>query len=135
MSALDTQIDDELRSYLLAVDDYQTSAVELAACCKSGCFDIAKARKAMSCEGSSVSQLQYPAQMKARIGILVDEDSDAIFCLNRIDANVKACEENSEVYDEGNTRGSTDPLNWFGILVPIHLRNSQQTFIRGLQVL
>ena len=42
--------------------------------------------------------------------------------------------EEEEKAEEGGDRGSVkDPLTWFGILVPEHLRKCQQDFIKGIQ--
>ena len=126
---LNQQIDDELRSFLSAFDEYQACTIELAAACKSGCFDIARARKAMSCQGSTVTSLQYPSLFAARVGVEVDTDSDFVMRLKTID-RAKDAERGA---DSELTR-SVDPLKWFGILVPEHLRNSQRTFSKGLEV-
>ena len=40
-------------------------AVQIVSACKSGVFDLARARKSMGHSGCAVSQLQYPARMKA----------------------------------------------------------------------
>mmetsp|Transcript_12157 Transcript_12157/g.19072 ORF Transcript_12157/g.19072 Transcript_12157/m.19072 type:complete len:103 (-) Transcript_12157:447-755(-) len=63
--ALCTKIDTELLAYLRCVDEYQTAASEVAACCKSGIFDIARARKSMGNRGMGVTELQYPKTMTA----------------------------------------------------------------------
>jgi hypothetical protein len=131
MPSLDSQIDQELRAFLAAVDEYQACTVELAASCKSGCFDIARARKAMSGQGSTVSQLQYPAVFTARVGVQVDIDSDHVMKLKSVEEIPKTDSKSSE---EDTVPRSVDPLKWFGILVPEHLRNSQRTFSRGLEV-
>jgi hypothetical protein len=126
---LNVRIDEELRSFLSAVDEYQTCSAELAAACKSGCFDIARARKAMSCQGSTVTSLQYPALFAARVGVEVDTDADYIIKLKDCEReNSARCNDSSEMPK------SVDPLKWFGILVPEHLRNSQRTFSKGLEV-
>ena len=129
---MNDEIDQELRSFLNAVDEYQACTSELAAACKSGCFDIARARKAMSCQGTTVTQLQYPALFAARIGVYVDTDSDFVMKLKEIEQ--KPVETNQDLSDSDAPPRSVDPLKWFGILVPEHLRNSQRTFSRGLEV-
>jgi hypothetical protein len=129
MADINSLIDHELRSYLSAVDEYQICVIELASRCKSGCFDIARARKAMSCQGSTVSQLQFPAQFVAQTKVEVDFDSDCAMTLKRLDR----LKSNLGDADCCSPR-PTDPLNWFGILIPDHLRKSQQSFTRGLEV-
>ncbi len=131
MVSIESQIDQELRAFLAAVDEYQACSVELAASCKSGCFDIARARKAMSCQGSTVSQLQYPAVFTHRVGVQVDIDSDYVMKLKDVDEITKSDSKSSE---DDTVPRSVDPLKWFGILVPEHLRNSQRTFSRGVEV-
>ncbi len=131
MSSLESQIDQELRAFLAAVDEYQSCTVELASSCKSGCFDIARARKAMSCQGTTVSQLQYPAVFNARVGVQVDTESDYVMKVKKIEEIPHSDSKSSE---EDTVIRSVDPLKWFGILVPEHLRNSQRTFSRGLEV-
>ena len=125
-ACLEERIDEELRQFLKAVDEYQTASAEVAAACKSGCFDIARARKAMSAQGStsSISQLQYPAQISARVRLHVDTESPDVLKASEPRPKSSECE----------AQASVDPIKWFGILVPQHLRNSQRTFSRGLEV-
>ena len=63
--ALCVAIDEELRAFLRCVDNYQTANREVVSACKAGLFDMARARKSMGMGGCAVSQLQYPARMKA----------------------------------------------------------------------
>ena len=63
--ALCVAIDEELRAFLRCVDNYQTATREVVSACKAGLFDMARARKSMGMGGCAVSQLQYPARMKA----------------------------------------------------------------------
>ena len=65
------------------------------------------------------------------MGVDLDTETDYIIKLKDFER------EKSESNGSNNSEmaRSVDPLKWFGILVPEHLRNSQRTFSKGLEVL
>jgi hypothetical protein len=108
---LSEQIDTELRAYLRSVDSYQVAQAEVEA-------------------GRAVSQLQYPARITPRARISFDTDrtdEGGVFQLQQESA------QSTTLNDDTEHPGGGDPLRWFGVLVPQHLRATQKAFARGLE--
>eukprot|EP00961_Rhodomonas_salina_P034343 462785-Rhodomonas_salina.2 len=131
-----TDIDNELRSFLKCVDDYQTAHAEVVAACRSGILDLARARKSMGNRGMGVTTLQYPARMTATQIIDIDPENESVMALryrsNQEGGYAGAKADSPPSGDEKVIE--TDPIRWFGVLVPQQLRTSQTSFSRGLQV-
>jgi len=127
---LSEQIDTELRAYLRSVDSYQVAQAEVEAACKAGLLDKSRARRTMGQSGRAVSQLQYPARITPRARISFDADrtdEGGVFQLQHESAQSKTSNDDTE------HPGGGDPLRWFGVLVPQHLRATQKAFARGLE--
>lgn len=90
--------------------------------------------QAMGGKGIGVSQIHYPARMRARATVDVKPGKDSDGCtgmhLKFRTGPVPKGEGDEEEDDPGADR---DPIKWFGVLIPQHLRNSQTTFLTGLE--
>ena len=122
------KVDEALRAYLRCVDSYQTAQAEVEAACKAGVMDMSRARRSMGQSGRAVSQLQYPARIKSRVRVTVDENREGgVIQIDRDPARSIEADADLEPV------GGGDPIRWFGVLVPQHLRSSQKSFVRGLE--
>eukprot|EP00960_Hanusia_phi_P032377 749821-Hanusia_phi.AAC.1 len=136
MAEAGVAVDQALMAYLKDVDEYQTSMAEVVAACKAGMFELARARKSMGFKGCAVSQLQYPSRMKATRKIEFQEGDEEISETNAYGEGFVMFSRAVETVPEKSEEEEpvcTDPIKWFGILVPSSLRASQKNFIRAVE--
>jgi len=89
-------------------------------------FNIARTRNALG--GLSVTSCQYPEEMTPSCIIQEDEISGQLTVEEILEETSTAeCETDSKPQKSGKN----NPLRWFGVLIPAHLRNAQARFKEG----
>jgi hypothetical protein len=91
----------------------------------------------MAGKGIGVSQIHYPARMRARATVDVgcedgEEEADIIMRLKMREGPLPRDSVRGAEDDDDDPGADRDPIKWFGVLVPQHLRNSQATFKKGV---
>lgn len=148
-------IDEELDDLSLRVLDLSQELIntklDVEKRMKNGFLNLAKARYSMGYK--QVSGLQLPTEdwddFAAKVKVNHDEclrkENHVRFCYFSMSDGTSSSVEtldsalvNRKQKDSGDTKKSpdkrTDPLKWFGILVPTALRQSQQDFQKSAEV-
>lgn len=129
-------LDDALILYFSLIDDYSIAIFRLSEALKKGYFCIAKANYVdFYTHRFFTIQENYDKRMKAVYGIHLSRyDTQSIERVNECitkTAPVMATGESFKVEERIETQ--TNPLHWFGVLVPQELRDVQKYFKNGLE--
>ncbi|EMR10695.1 hypothetical protein PNEG_00846 [Pneumocystis murina B123] len=119
-------LDDALIKYLSLIDDYISLIFMLCETLKKGYFSIAKANYINLYTPRCLAiQENYDKRMKAIYRVNISDQDIQLIELK----TVITTKETSKMEIE---EMPTNPVHWFGILVPQELRNAQQHFKDGI---
>ncbi|KAF2007507.1 hypothetical protein P154DRAFT_517204 [Amniculicola lignicola CBS 123094] len=137
---LEDRLDGLLEQYLQTLDQYQKTQKQLAAYLSSGYLSLAQANFNNNSH-SRYGQDYYDQRMQASRTINISgDDLNVTFKLSvsqEQDATIegsgpaKSSQEDDSPAEE--KKKSTDPLRWFGILIPPPLRAAQASFVEAAE--
>ncbi|CAH0384019.1 unnamed protein product [Bemisia tabaci] len=144
---LNTELDKLGFKVLQLMNDYIKSKVQLEQTIKNGCLDLAKARYIRG--GAAISSLQLPTEDSLGVKALAKveahherTDGCTSFSLLHFEptiSNKKSTDSETDSYTDGDkscldSEKITDPLKWFGVLVPQNLRQAQAWFKQSIEL-
>jgi len=123
-------LDDLLKQYLGFLDEYHTARQELSRHFSTGFFNLAQANRSAG-PGRRYGQDYYDERMQAsrRVSVIMDEEGSRVR-ISSTAPEVTPAEQNEK--EELTKEASSDPLRWFGILVPPALRSAKTDFAAAL---
>ncbi|KAF2184836.1 hypothetical protein K469DRAFT_727048 [Zopfia rhizophila CBS 207.26] len=156
--ALTSKLDELLEQYLNTLDLYQKAQQQLTSSLSSGFLSLAQANFNNQSH-SRYGQDYYDKRMQAcRKAVITDEDSKVTFALSTLDSGPRQSEHEAPAHSpkepsiisttsgtpaveglevnnasSGDSKTRSDPLRWFGILVPPALRTAQSSFVSAVE--
>ncbi|KAI3657157.1 hypothetical protein MP638_002349 [Amoeboaphelidium occidentale] len=112
-----------------ALEKYLEMQKELSEQMKSAFWNLSRAQHTMG--HSRVSTLQVPAIDEMKAQTLLEISSTDWWIVQRTEEEIEQDEDDEE--KEAHT--FTDPLKWFGVLVPQTLKESQKDFKAALETI
>jgi len=119
-------LDDLLKQYLGFLDEYHAARQELSRHLSTGFFNLAQANRSAG-PGRRYGQDYYDERMQAsrRVSVMEDDEGSRVE-INSTIPEVTPAEQNEK--EELTKDPPSDPLRWFGILVPPALRSAKTDF-------
>lgn len=115
-------LDSLLEQYLRVLHEYQNARQDLSKQFSSGFFNLAQANRSAGA-GRKHGQDYYDERMHASRRVSIAESGVEI-----ITRTPQGAAEEKDGQSKGQKEGFSDPLRWFGILVPPALRSAQTDF-------
>lgn len=127
---INAQLDDLAVQLLELMNEHIECKMNIERLIKTGCLDLAKSRYIMG--NNNVSPLQFPTDdVIAQTTVeSTTHDNKVTFHLNRFVPEVKKQASGQE--SEKNKVTPQDPIKWFGVLVPLNLRQGRAWFQKAL---
>lgn len=120
-------VDEKTQRYLETLDEYQTEIERLSNGFREGFIQLAKANYGRSATNTRFGQDMYDDRMKSVYGVRVSDTGYSVQRVDDDDEEGKGEKEKAKI--------SRNPLNMFGIIVPMSLRQAQQHFIFSVEAI
>ncbi|XP_077009531.1 vacuolar ATPase assembly protein VMA22 isoform X2 [Tamandua tetradactyla] len=140
---LPAQLDSLLLQLLEDLEELEAKRTALNARVEEGWLSLSKSRYAMGAK--SVGPLQYSSRMEPQVCVRISEVQDQLPQFQVVSAGARTPEDVgpreaalrrrkglTKTQEPEPSAAPQDPLNWFGILVPLSLRQAQASFSEGV---
>lgn len=121
LNEINERLDEYASAYIECYEKLLSERALLAKCLDDGYLNLSKARSIIGC--SSLSIMQVPAELDASIG--VEEET--------VESDTVEHSEYKLVRRNDHQQQKLPP--WFGVLTPLSLKSSHQSFSRSLHLI